>query len=372
MACCGGKTGVRTDFGRYPKAIPDTSKWARSPNVADQFEAQQMRTQVGLKQDAPFTYSGANLAACQFPIGGFGAGYVILGGDGTFQAYNIVNQVRKESLPMHCMPAGFFAITATPSGEAAQSVLLASPETYTVDNCALPPNKPARVSVSSVKRLESLPGIQSLRLTGRYPIAEVQYNITKFPVDVQLEAFSPMCPLNDKDSSLPVGVFTFSVTNSGTTSVAVRVMQSQQNLVGWDGQTDCTQPSATTFWGGNVNTATASGILMSNPSQPSGADRSNEAFGTVAVESVSTSSAATTTVILDGASEEDIYAKFTSNKDVAPVAGTATAASATGSSYCGGVVQSVTVAPGATETVTFVLAWHFPNRSNKQRFVQHH
>jgi non-lysosomal glucosylceramidase len=367
MACCGSRTGPAPYDSRYPVAEPDRSRWARSPNVVDQFPPSWgTAMQSGVREDAPFTYAGANLAACQFPVGGFGAGYVILGGDGTLQAYNIVNQVRGENLPMHCMPAGFFAVTATPSGSAAQSVLLASPETYTADNCALPPTKPARVTPESVARLETLPGITSLQLTGRYPIAEVAYTITGFPVTVALEAYSPMAPLDNKNSSLPVGIFTFTLTNSGTAPVAVRLLQSQQNLVGWNGQDNCVPPNATAFWGGNVNTATAAGVAMANPSKPSGASRENENFGTLAVQGVPTPSAAKTTVILDGASEEDIYAKFVAASDVAPVAGTATSPSAVGTSYCGGVVQTVTVAPGAQATVTFVLAWSFPNRSNAQ------
>lgn len=189
MACCGSKFGA-AEISRYPKAVPNHSKWARAPGLADQFPdwwaeanergdrvsttAQARLGEEGERQegaDDAFTYSGANLAACQFPLGGFGTGYVILGGDGTLQAYNIVNQVREETEPMHCMPAGFFAVSAAAGaaggGATAQSVLLASPETYTTENCALPPTKPARVSPASVARLEALPGIQSLQLTGR-------------------------------------------------------------------------------------------------------------------------------------------------------------------------------------------------------------
>jgi uncharacterized protein (DUF608 family) len=216
--------------------------------------------------------------------------------------------------------------------------------------------------------LEALPGIASLTLVGRYPIAEVSYSIPGFPVQVALEAFSPMCPLDNKNSSLPAAVFTFTLTNTGTTPVAVRLLHSQQNFVGWAGHDDCTPPNATPFWGGNVNTSTATGINLSNPSQPSGTDRSNTTFGTLALEPVPTGATpATATVILDGTTEEDIFAKFTSGADVPPSAGKASPASAAGTSYCAGLVQSVTVPANGTATVTFVLSWHFPNRSNKGR-----
>ena len=113
----------------------------------------------------------------------------------------------------------------------------------------------------------------------RYPIAEVDYTIPSFPVNISLEAFNPMCPLDQKNSSLPVAIFTFNVTNPGTAPVTVRLLQSQQNLVGWNGSGDCTPPNKTPFWGGNVNTATKTGIMLANPSQPSGAKRENSSFG---------------------------------------------------------------------------------------------
>jgi hypothetical protein len=103
---------------------------------------------------------------------------------------------------MHCMPACFFGISATPAGGAEQSFVLSSPETYTEANICLPSATPACVSPSSVRRLESLPGIkvcrapvmqrtphachatrsvhsalQGLTIVGKYPIADVAYDI---------------------------------------------------------------------------------------------------------------------------------------------------------------------------------------------------
>ena len=83
----------------------------------------------------PFTYAGANLAACDFPLGGFGGGNVILHGDGTLQGWTVVNQVRDETLTMHDIPACFFGISAGAAGGGSkQSFALASPETYTEGN----------------------------------------------------------------------------------------------------------------------------------------------------------------------------------------------------------------------------------------------
>jgi uncharacterized protein (DUF608 family) len=47
----------------------------------------------GAQELAPYTYSGENLAVCDFPLGGFGAGNVFFRGDGTLGGWTVVNQV---------------------------------------------------------------------------------------------------------------------------------------------------------------------------------------------------------------------------------------------------------------------------------------
>ena len=347
---------------RYPTPEPalDAAEWAkpRAPAVAQHDSSSTVSA-----YPAPFTHEGANLAAVDFPLGGFGAGHLTVGGDGTLQQFCIVNQVRSETLPKACMPASFFAISAN-DGTGEQSFVLSAPTTYTATNRALPPGKPARVEPAQVARLQALPGIKAITLVGRYPVAELAYEIVGFPATVAMEATTPLIPTAVKESSLPSAIFTFTLTNPSTTkSVAVRVMEAQQNFVGWDGQADCTTAAGEAMWGGNVNTPHATGISLSNPSLAS----TNENGGSLAVSAmVSPStgvSSASVTVLTQAASEADIFAQFVAKKDVAPSAAVPSTASAAKASWVGGVVGAVTLEPGATATITFVLAWHFPNRS---------
>jgi uncharacterized protein (DUF608 family) len=362
MSCCGGKCGEVENLeldgvSRYPTFVePNKDLWkqAEAP-AANQFEG------YGKQREAsadPYTYSGANLNVCDFPLGGFGAGYVILRGDGTLGGFNVVNQTREEAEPMHTMPCTFFGVSATPEGGAAQSFVLASPETYTDENCHLPRSRPAHVTPASVERLQALPGIASLSVVGKYPVAEVDYGITGFPVQVKLEAMAPLIPGDEKASSLPAAVFTFTVTNPGSKAVSVRLLEAQQNFVGWNGHTDCTSGSCAQ-WGGNVNTPQPAGLTMSS----AGVGPTSAYHGTLAVTGVVPAGSKTALGVLPQAtSEADLWGQFVAGKEQPPAAAAATPPSAAGVSWCGGVVQAVTVAPGATETVTFVLAWNFPNR----------
>ena len=151
MSCCAGnKCGISGVGGRdvapllesrYPKTdgrngfIADEWKAPEPPAVRQRFRPTSVHSKEARSSSLPpFTYAGQNLAACDFPLGGFGGGNVILHGDGTLQGFTIVNQVRDETLPMHDIPACFFGISAGPTGETKQSFALASPETYTERN----------------------------------------------------------------------------------------------------------------------------------------------------------------------------------------------------------------------------------------------
>ena len=49
---------------------------------------------------------------------------------------------------------------------------------------------------------------------GEFPIATLSFKDEKFPADVQMTAFNPFIPLDDKNSSIPAAFFEFSITNT--------------------------------------------------------------------------------------------------------------------------------------------------------------
>ena len=272
--CCSGSTCCPApEASRYPIPPPiriSSSMWANPELPASpQFNSPPSRSPPP-KKDPPFTYSGANLNAIDFPVGGFGAGNVKISGDGTLQNYSNVNQPKASTVHM---PNNFWGISAAPANSPTktQSFVLASPETFTNHTCNLPSHEPASVSRAAVKRLQTLPGIKSFTLTGTYPTANLDYDITDFPLQVSMEAMSPCIPQDVKNSSLPCGYFTFTITNPTTTTHTVRLLQSQQNFIGWDGTSDCSSNS-NPKWGGNVNTAMNTNeytsMNMSNPTTP--------------------------------------------------------------------------------------------------------
>ena len=67
-------------------------------------------------------------------------------------------------------------------------------------------------------------------------------------------------------------------------------------------------------------------------------------------------------VLSQAATEDDLWQQFASHKEVPAAQAAPSAPSAKGGSWCGGVVQHLTLGARASAKLTFVLSWHFPNR----------
>jgi len=373
--CCGsGSSCCAPTPSRYPvqkpvSISPEMWKKPAKPASTQASFSTTTTTTMSSPPPAPFTYAGAHLAALDFPIGGFGAGNVKLDGDGTLQKWTVVNQAKATLINM---PNCFFAISSAPTDSTGQvqSFVLSSPETYTERNCNLPPHEPAHVSREAVNRLQTLPGISSLTVKGTYPIAEINYDITGFPIQVSMEATSPCIPQDLKNSSLPCAIFTFTVSNPTSSSMDVRLLQSQQNFLGWDGLSSISGGGKNNpGWGSNVNTpiedSTRTSMSMTTSSFFESKDSSDSDSGSGGTLSLcGIKSAATTITVLPSATDSnDMWSQFLAREDSLPATAKPSAPSAATTTTCCGVVQSLTLAPNATQQVSFVVTWHFPNRS---------
>ena len=96
---CGGaaapEDAARAPVSRYPPAHRDSHSWMAAPGAAPQFESWGDDV-APPPPPGPYDYTGEHLNACNFPLGGFGAGQVILQGDGTLQGWTVVNQCRSD------------------------------------------------------------------------------------------------------------------------------------------------------------------------------------------------------------------------------------------------------------------------------------
>ncbi|MGH2544456.1 MAG: GH116 family glycosyl-hydrolase, partial [Ardenticatenaceae bacterium] len=77
-----------------------------------------------------------------------------------------------------------------------------------------------------------LPRLAEATLRGEYPFATIDFSDPDLPVQVRLEAWTPLIPLNPEDSGLPCAVLTYTVTNSAPEAVSLTIVGSLFNPVG--------------------------------------------------------------------------------------------------------------------------------------------
>jgi len=302
-------------------------------------------------------YEGEYLRALAMPLGGIGCGSVAICGDGGLRQWQILNNICHNA---H-VPLSFFAIRVRAGDREPVARVLMSAARYDDDFEPAPGVSDHVVPAASRQLLAALPGVTRIRFVGEYPLAEVHYEDDILPVDVILEAFSPFAPLDADDSGLPAIVFRFRIENRADSPAEVSVLMTQQNAVGWDGYTDI-EGVRHPAYGGNLNRPFRSGELrgieMTNVSLPSDHPRWGQML------------AATLDPRADVRARwtdlDSLWHDFLADGALTPVSSTP---SRPGQTVNAAVCSRLTVAPGATASATFLLAWWFPNR--EVDFPQH-
>ncbi|MEP0765886.1 MAG: hypothetical protein HRF45_05000 [Fimbriimonadia bacterium] len=266
-------------------------------------------------------YRGEHLADLSMPMGGIGAGNIVLCGDGKLRKWQIFNKVNARCV----VPGQMFAIW-TPS----RAVVLAKEPEY------------------------GLPGVDGIEYFGEFPIAELRYSEARLPVRVELQAFSPFVPANPKDSGLPSIVYVFRVHNPGRTQTDVALMATMQNAVNYDG-VGAIDGVRFAGYGGNVNEVVrARGLTKVHMTLPTLSEQAAQ-FGSMTLS------------VLDGSADaraawtdpNGLWSLFSSGRAVA--AKPKSEPSAAGTTYNGAVVSRFRLLPGETREVPFIVSWSFPN-----------
>ena len=175
-----------------------------------------------LKKGPQTTYRGKALSQIAFPLGGIGTGCISIGGWGQLRDWEIMNRPAKGFSP----PNSFFAIKIRQEGrEPRLRALIGQPTgDFVGDGHSMPRNSG-----------EGLPCFQKASFKGEYPFAFVRLEDPELPVRVVIEAFSPLIPLNDRDSGIPVAILIYRVRNSSRNPIEVSLYGSITNFVGGPG-----------------------------------------------------------------------------------------------------------------------------------------
>ena len=289
----------------------------------------------------PRVFTGAQLSQISFPLGGVGAGSIGLGGRGQLRDWQIFNRPDRGNAPGYAFPA-----IRVRRGTRAPFVSV-------LEGRLQPPYQgPFGLGSRSAPGLQRL---ESARFTGEFPLARIAFRDRRLPVRVALEAFSPFIPHDADASGLPLAILRYRVSNPQATSVAVSIAYSIENPLlivsePWfrpDPRVNEVRTSAG-----------VQGLLMHNPSLY----EDNPLVGTLGLCVLDSGSGDGRVTMLRGwprarwwTSALRFWDDFSEDGALGPEAAEP--------GPVGAVCLQRTLGPGASADYTFLVSWHFPNRT---------
>lgn len=292
-------------------------------------------------------YDQDHLARIALPLGGIGTGTVSLGGRGDLRDWEVVNRPAKGFNPQQT----FFALYAKPAGGAAVTRCLEGPidprDYEGAFGCPVPNH--------------GLPRFRNCAFEAAYPLGQVLLSDPSVPVRVRIQAFNPLIPCDADRSSLPIAMLRFVLTNPTGRHVEVAVCGNLENFIGQDGHiTADTRINAGAKGGANnVNAFIAARAGLCGLSMCSnGVDPAAEQWGTLALATTTTTGVTHRTTWADlnwGDSLLDYWDDFSAD-------GALEERRANVDHPIASLAVKVRLKPRQTKAITFLLAWHFPNR----------
>ena len=208
------------------------------------------------------TFAGDRRRAVALPLGGIGTGNLALGGTGVLTQWQLHNQGNH----LGFSPQSFFALRLSCTEPPLSLRRMLHGPAIAPHGEPAPLVNDALDAAARYARPASWPGVRDTTFHGAYPFARIDY-ADDWPVQVQLEAYTPFVPLDAEASSLPLASFTFRITNQFSHPVHGWLLGALQNLVGWDGVTPVRDDRCAVL-GGNVNrmmsSADGTGLVLAN------------------------------------------------------------------------------------------------------------
>jgi non-lysosomal glucosylceramidase len=290
----------------------------------------------------PRTFEGAALGMISFPLGGIGAGSIGLGGRGQLRDWEIFNKADKGNSLSYAFPS----IWVQAQGN--------EPTAHVLEARIEPPYE-GQDGLGS-RNAPGLSRLQGATFTGEFPLARIDFHDARLPVKIALEAWSPFIPLDADESGFPAAILRYHVRNLASSETAVSIAFSIDNPIQpidepASGQDKRTNRRRT---GQNLE-----GLFMQNTALAN----DDVKFGTFALAVLNTGGGEYSS--LEGwpagrwwNSPLLFWDDFSSDGKLGPEAAHTNAV--------GSVCLSRKMAAGTEAEYTFLLAWHFPNRTPRR------
>jgi uncharacterized protein (DUF608 family) len=290
----------------------------------------------------PRVFTGRHLTAIAFPLGGVASGAISLGGRGQLRDWEIFNRPDKGNAPEYAFPAIWAQAGAR------------QPVARVLESRIQPPYEGS--SGLGTRNAPGLVRLASATFTGEFPLARIDFADPALPVRVSLEAFTPFIPHEPDESGLPVAILRYRVTNPGAVAASVSIAWSIDNPAGRGvPAAPDTDPRVNEY----RSTPTLAGLYMTSPDLPA-ADPLKGSFALTALHP-----AESHITYLRGWQRDRwwnspmlFWDDFSADGELGPEPAKI--------GPVGALCLNRTIAAGAHADFTFLLAWHFPNRTPRR------
>jgi uncharacterized protein (DUF608 family) len=287
-------------------------------------------------------YDREHIYRIALPVGGIGTGTVSLGGRGNLQDWEIMGRPAKGFNPgpgRNNSP--FFTLYTEANGKKDLRLLEGALPFYEYEG-----------SSGAVATNHGLPRFSEATFDAAYPFGQVNLSTPQIPVSVRMKAFNPMIPGDIENSSIPVAVIDYELTNHSKEAVKFSICGTMQNFIGEDGTEGKAKDNRNVYRNENG----IRGIFMTSD----GVDKNTDQWGTIALSTPSKGDVSYRTAwlperwgssILDFWDDLSTDGKLENRKDDVsekPVASIA----------LGDILP-----PESSVTIRFLITWNFPNRT---------
>jgi uncharacterized protein (DUF608 family) len=288
---------------------------AKVARVKAECDAERARKQAAMLADPaltalgqPHVYEGEHLDAIAFQVGGIGAGSIQFNGKAEPAVWQIAKNFEEKRVADSFLAVRVQAAGGKPVVRALQTI--------------------------AVGPFAAMP---SLKFEGEYPFAKYRFEEPALPIQIELEVFNPLIPMDLKNSAIPCAIYTVTAKNSSSVPVSVDVLAAQKNALGYN-------EGRTGDFGKNQNEILKrDGAVMLHMTR-GGIDNADMVLMTTA----------------SGASGTASFDSLESLHEAGAVKGLSKSQiSAPGESVNGALSASLNLAPGETKSVSYVLTWYF-------------
>ena len=287
------------------------------------------------------------------PLGGIGCGSVSLGGNGAWRDWELFNRPAKGFIPCSSEIGPCVLLHMERDGEPAVMRLAEGPLDF----------GDYEGFIGSIRPNHGLPRFRDCSFHCAYPLGQVHLRDKSSPLDVRVEAFSPVIPGDADHSSLPVIQIRYVLENKTAKAVKTAVIANVPNFIGVDPKSLVISGAGKYSFSGaadNRNEFVGNENLQGIVMRSDGVDPHKESWGTIALTTHATADVSHRTAWAEPTNTEVPLLDFLN--DLASDGRLDERENRSQAIPQASLAVHVDVPARGTREVTFFLTWHFPNR----------